>query len=409
LISKNPWKLISFLLLACFLIGSGYFYYYPVVPSPEKISDVEVVAIEQTYPHIIPPRSTLYDVLRELNVTPVAIQEIVDAAKPVMNLGRLRAGTQFRLMHLTDPSSELTGIEFKLSPIEKIEVKKENNAWKATRITETVESKVQTYSGIVKSTLWESAEDAHMDPNLISQLAEIFSWQIDFAREVRVKDRWRLSVEQKLVNGKAIGWGSIIAAQYENAGQMHNAVLFKVTPEQSSYFGSDGSSLKRMFLKSPIRFGRISSRFSRRRFHPILLINRPHLGVDYAAPVGTPIRTVGAGTVTVAGWSGGGGNMIRIRHNSTYQTAYLHLSRIQMGIHPGVHVDQGQVIGFVGMTGLSTGPHLHFEFAQNGKVLDPLSQKFPSAEPVPPEKMSEFQVKATSLLGGLPAWASVSR
>lgn len=368
---------------------------------------VDALAEEPVYPHLIPSRSTLYNVLREMNVSPSTIHEIVTGAKPVMDLGKLHAGTQFRLVRLTDPSSDLIGIEFLLSPIEKIEVKKVDGVWSAEKIVGTVESKVVHFQGSVKSTLWESAEEARMDPILIVQLAEIFAWQVDMAREVRVNDRWRLSVERKFVRGRPIGWGSILAAEYENAGRAFTAVLYQAG-NTSGYYAADGSSLRRMFLKSPIRYGRISSRFQMRRFHPVLKIHRPHLGVDYAAPTGTPIRSVGDGTVTHAGWLGGGGRTIKVRHNSSYQTHYLHLSRIEKGIRNGVRIQQGQTIGYVGSTGLASGPHLHFEFVYNGKVVDPLGQKFPTAEPVPPAQLSDFQTLAQQTLSALPGWSGLT-
>jgi murein DD-endopeptidase MepM/ murein hydrolase activator NlpD len=161
-----------------------------------------------------------------------------------------------------------------------------------------------------------------------------------------------------------------------------------------------------MFLKSPIRYSRISSRFTTKRFHPILQFNRPHLGVDYAAPIGTPIRAVGDGVIMSAGRNGGAGNMIKLQHNSTYSTAYKHLNGFAKGIHSGARVHQGQIIGYVGTTGLSTGPHLHFEFFQNGKYVDPLGRKFPSAEPVPQEKMAEFEIETHKLMASLPEWST---
>lgn len=370
-----------------------------------QVSEVPISATEQVvYPHIISPRSTLYNVLKELGVSSQVIQQIVTATKPVIDLGRLRAGTQFRMIHLTDPTSQLVGLEFYLSPVERILIKNVEGFWQAEKVTEVVETKLVTFRGVVETTLWESAEAAQMDPNLIVQLSEIFAWQVDFAREVRINDRWRISIEQKFVRGQAIGWGSILAAEFENEGQLYTAILFKTGPEQYGYYAADGSSLRRMFLKSPIRFGRVTSGFNMRRFHPVLKVRRPHLGVDYGAPVGTPIRSVGNGVVTHAGWMGGGGNTVKIRHNSTYETAYLHLSRIEKGIRPGAKVQQAQVIGAVGQTGLATGPHLHFEFKQNGRVVNPLSQKFPSAEPVPNQLMAEFKVQSGSMLGRLPSW-----
>ncbi|MGE4132796.1 MAG: M23 family metallopeptidase, partial [Bdellovibrionales bacterium] len=226
---------------------------------------------------------------------------------------------------------------------------------------------------------------------------------VDFSREVRVRDRWRLTVEQKLVRGRPIGWGSILAAEYENAGELHTALLYQ-DGESSGYYGLDGSNLRRMFLKSPIKFGRISSRFNRKRFHPVLKIRRPHLGVDYAAARGTPIRSVGDGTVLLAGWKGGGGRTVKIRHNSTYQTSYLHMSGFAKGIKRGTRVKQGQIIGYVGATGLATGPHLHFEFSVNGKVVDPLKAKFPTADPIPKTKIASFKAQISGLLATLPGW-----
>ncbi len=362
------------------------------------------VSEEPSYPHTVPPGSTIFTVLRELNVSSVMIQEIVNASNPLMDLSRIRAGTQFRLIHLTDPLSDLVGIEFYLSPVESVLVKKNDGVWKAEKLTSSVETQVVTFRGVVDTSLWESAEKAQMDPNLIVQLAEIFAWQVDFGREVRANDRWRLSVERFFVRGRPVGWGSILAAEYENSGRLFSAVLYRVDGEHIGYFDATGGSLRRMFLKSPIRYGRISSRFQRKRFHPVLKIHRPHLGVDYAAPTGTPVRSVGDGLITTAGWMGGGGRTIKIRHNASYQTSYLHLSRFEKGIRAGVRVKQGQTIGYVGSTGLASGPHLHFEFAVNGRVVDPLGQKFPAAEPVSTDQLANFKEQSAQLFRELPSW-----
>jgi murein DD-endopeptidase MepM/ murein hydrolase activator NlpD len=181
-------------------------------------------------------------------------------------------------------------------------------------------------------------------------------------------------------------------------------ILFRVDGEDRGYFAPDGSSLKRMFLKSPISFGRITSGFSKKRFHPILKVNRPHMGVDYAAPTGTPVKAVGDGRVVFSGWSGGGGNVVKIRHNSIYETAYKHLSRYGKNIRNGALVKQGQVIGYVGSTGLSTAPHLHFEFFHAGRYVDPVGKKFPSADPVPANLMSNFTGNVSYKMSLLPTW-----
>lgn len=364
------------------------------------------VSVEDEYPFSIGPGSTLYSVLSDVGVPPMEIGRVAEAAKPIQDLSRVRTGTRFKLAYGGAEGTELIGITFRMSPVDIIELKKANGAWAAGKKAIVVNTQVVTFMGHVNSTLWESAENAKMDPNLISELAEIFAWQVDFAREVRMNDRWRISVEQKIVDGRPIGWGRIIAAEYENAGQLYSAVLFRTGEEVLGYFAPDGTSLRRMFLKSPIRFGRISSTFQRRRFHPILKIFRPHLGVDYAAPRGTPVHAVGNGTVTFAGWNGDAGYVLRIRHNSIYETAYKHLSGYAKGISKGVRVQQGQVVAMVGSTGLSTASHLHFEFYENGKYINPQGKKFPSAEPVPTNLMSLFISAAKPLLSTLPAWSS---
>lgn len=401
---KIRWGLLSIFALA--LTGAGFgiqsFRHLDDLSSQDVV-ELPVVPIEETYPHVLERNKTLFQALREQGVAPQTIQQIVDVSKPIHNLARLPAGTRFQTVFEQD-SAELQGLYFRFSAIESLAITKENGAWDAKKIIEQVDIRVISFSGIVTTSLWESAVRSNMDPNLISELADIFGWEVDLSREVRVNDRWRLTVEQKLVKGTPVGWGSILAAEYVNDGKPYQATLFRQNGDEIGYFAPDGSSLRKMFLKSPIRYGRITSRFSMRRFHPVLKTNRPHLGVDYGAPIGTPVRSVGDGTVTFAARSGGGGNVIKIRHNSTYETAYKHLHGFAKGVRQGARVQQGQVIGYVGNTGLSTGPHLHFEFYQSGRYIDPLRKSFPSAEPVAQAHLSEFKSQAEGLLRGLPDW-----
>lgn len=414
-LKKIPLKYVLVLFLAPIFVGFGVLVssdksFAPQSPVKEALAEKpQDPPVEEIFPYEIGKNSSLYLSLRELNVAPLTIHEVVEAAKPFTNLGRLRPGTRFQLIHDDVQSNELSEIKFRFSPVEKLEVVKGSQGWVARKIEVKIDSRVVTFRGVVKTTLWESAVAAQMDPNLTVELAEIFAWQVDFAREVQVNDRWRLSVEQKVVKGRPFGWGKILAAEYENVGELYSAVLFRSGKKELGYFAPDGSSLRRMFLKSPIKFGRISSRFQRRRFHPILKVNRPHLGVDYAAPRGTPVRAVGDGVVTVARWRGGGGKTIMLRHNSVYKTAYKHLSGYARGVRPGSKVKQGQIIGYVGSTGMSTGPHLHFEFYKHGRYVDPLRQKFPSADPVPDELLGQFKSKTPMALASLPEWESEVR
>lgn len=362
------------------------------------------ISIEEAYPYEFPKNSTLFNVLSSQDVTGFEIQQIVEAAKPYYNLAQIRPGIRYSLEFDESADPQLRSMAIRFSGLESLIIKKDATGWVAEKKVEEVELKTATFFGTVKSSLWESALEANMDGLLIAELAEIFAWQVDFAREVRVGDRWRLSVEQKFVRGQPAGWGSILSAEYVNAGQSFLGILFRVNGEDLGYFAPDGSSLRRMFLKSPISYGRITSGFSRKRFHPILKVNRPHMGVDYAARTGTPVKAVGDGRVVFSGWSGGGGNVVKIRHNSAYETAYKHLSRYGKNIRKGTLVKQGQVIGYVGSTGLSTAPHLHFEFFQNGRFVDPVGKKFPSAEPVPANLMSNFAGNVSYKMSLLPSW-----
>ena len=376
--------------------------------TPDTIVDLPVIPLEEEFPHVIPPKSSLFLVLRELEVEPLVIHEVVEASKPVYNLSRMHPGIRFQLKYDSLSGTQLTQIQFRLSALEKLTLKREHTGWRAEKTIEQVDIQIVHFSGTVNSSLWDSAVKAGMDPDLISELADIFGWEVDFSREVRVNDRWRLSVEQKKVKGQPVGWGAILAAEYINSGEVHQAALFRLDKEDRGYFTPTGQSLRKVFLKSPIRYGRITSGFKRRRFHPVLQIYRAHRGVDYGAPIGTPVRSVGDGTVIFAARSGGGGNVIKVRHNATYQTAYKHLNGYARGVHNGARVKQGQVIGYVGNTGMSTGPHLHFEFYQSGNYIDPLGKRFPSAEPVPSEHLTFFKSSAEQLLKTLPEWSSHS-
>ncbi len=361
------------------------------------------LSLEDEFPHIMKRNLPLYSHLIKLDVPSNEILELVKAAKPLKDLSRLSAGTRFKIVH--GAHKILEEIRFYFSPVESLKIKKENKKWTAQLLTEPVTTELVSFLGTVETSLWASTLSADMDPYLIVALSEIFAWEVDFNREVRSGDRWRITAEKKMANGKHVGWGSILAAEYINAGKSHKAVLFRHKNKDMGYYTLKGESLRKMFLKSPLRFGRVTSRFNRRRFHPRLKRIRPHNGVDYGAPTGTPVRSVANGVVTFARRSGGGGKVLKIRHNSIYKTAYKHLSRYGKGIRKGRRVKQGQVVAYVGNTGLSTGPHLHYEFLKNGRFKDPLRQKFPSAKPLEQKYKAEFAKQSLKRLATLPRWS----
>ena len=243
-------------------------------------------------------------------------------------------------------------------------------------------------SGTITLSLWETAMENNLNPNLSAELSEIYAWTIDFFG-LQKGDRFKVIYEEEFIGEESVGITRIHAAQFEHAGSTIFAIPF-IQDSTMSFFDTTGASLRKAFLKAPLRYSRISSRFSGGRMHPILKIVRPHHGIDYAAPIGTPVLAIGDGRVTSTAYEGGAGRMVRITHNSVYSTAYLHLSRYGPGIAPGVYVKQGQVIGYVGSSGLSTGPHLDFRFYRNGSAIDPLRVEAPPVNPVAPEAMEQF-------------------
>lgn len=252
-----------------------------------------------------------------------------------------------------------------------------------------VERKWRTIEGTVESTIYETlvSNDAH--PELALQLSEVFAWQLDFFR-VRRGDAFEILYERRVADGERVPPGDILAACLTHQGEEYCAFRFD-DGEGPQYFNPDGQSLHRSILKAPLRFTRISSRYSRSRYHPVLKRRRPHLGTDYAAPTGTPVHAVGAGTVVKAGYYGNNGNYVKIRHNGTYTSGYLHLSTIADGVVAGAKVEQGETIGYVGSTGLSTGPHLDYRLWERGEAVDPFELELPPTRSVNPSYRAAFE------------------
>jgi len=238
--------------------------------------------------------------------------------------------------------------------------------------------------------LWEAMIADSLNPMLAVKLSEIYAWSVDFFG-LQKGDSFKVIYEELFIDNKSQGIGRVYGAQFTWAGKTTTAIPF-IQNGLESFYDSAGNSLRKAFLKAPLQFSRISSRFSSSRLHPILRIRRPHFGVDYAAPVGTPVVAIGDGRVTAATTEGASGRIVRIVHNSVYSTAYLHLSRFGPGITPGAFVKQGDIIGYVGSSGLSTGPHLDFRFYKNGSPVDPLTIEAPPVEPVLEENLPKFDI-----------------
>lgn len=260
-------------------------------------------------------------------------------------------------------------------------------AWRGQK---EVDTKIEYIEGVIESSLWNAMAAAGGDQNITMELSDIYSWTVDFFG-IQPGDTFKVVYENRYIKDECIGMGKILACYLNNYGSQHYAYYFEQNGK-GEYFDKEGANLRKAFLKAPLNYRRISSHFSNARKHPVTKVVRPHHGVDYAAPTGTPVVTIGDGTVIEKGWDKkGGGNYIKVKHNSTYTTTYMHLNGFAKGIQKGSKVKQGQLIGYVGSTGMSTGPHLDFRLNKNGKYINPLTFESPSAEPISKENKAAFE------------------
>ncbi len=280
---------------------------------------------------------------------------------------------------------------------------------RARREERAVERELVVVSGTVRSSLFDAVGAVGEGETLALELADLFQWDIDFHREVRSGDTFALMVERVRSEGRTVGYGPVVAASYVNRGKRFTAVRYASAGARPSWYDERGNPLRKQFLRAPLKFSRVTSRFSLSRLHPVLGVRLPHWGVDYGAPVGTPVMVTADGVVTFTGWRGGGGNAVEVRHAGGYVTTYMHLSRFAAGVRPGARVEQGQVIAYVGATGMATGPHLDYRVSQNGRHLNPAGVGRDPAPPLPPADLPPFEAWANRVLplldtgGALPA------
>jgi len=331
------------------------------------------------------------NVLQRMGFSRNDVNAILHAAKPVYSLAKVRAGHHFVKRNKTD------GIElyYPVDDEKMLYLTQQDSKWQAKMRSRVAFSRSVVFEGTIRDSLFVDAARAGMDDRTTMNLVDIFAWDIDFVRDLRRGDSFRVLTENRYdVEGRLIG-SVIRSAEFINQGHVYRAIRYTLRNGRTSYYTPDGKSMRKTYLKAAVKFTRISSRFRLRRKHPILGYTRAHRGVDYAAPSGTPIHAVGDGRVVFAGWKGGYGRFVLIRHtNSNHSTAYGHMRRFARGIHKGVRVRQGQVIGYVGMSGLATGPHLHFEFRVRGRAVNPLHIKRHPAKPVPQAQMARFKQQA---------------
>lgn len=402
---RNPIILVgvgvALILIACVAIGTSYVTAEETIKNPGKIN-LEIVneiaplpardrygyekGVFEYQDYEVKRNESLYIIMRRYDISPQDIYKMQQKAEGIANLSRMVPGQQYRIYFKDDkPVSFIWHPELTryVTVDWRDELRIENGEIPVRFVTKEA-------SGIIRSSLYESIVGQGHSHFLGSELAAVFAWQVDFF-SLRNGDHFKVIYEERYAGDDFVGIGDVKAAEFQHRGQTHRAFFFD-NDERRGYFDENGNSLEKDLLKAPFRYSqRISSSFSRSRFHPILRRNRPHYGTDYAAPTGTPILAVGDGIVTEAQRRGGNGNIVQIRHNGSYRTAYLHMNGFAPGIRKGVQVEQGQVIGYVGQTGLATGPHLCYRMYVNDQPINSVKADLPASDSLDEAHMPDLQ------------------
>lgn len=351
--------------------------------------------------HAVVSGDSLAKIFSAQDLEPALLHRIVNSSKTAKSLGRIRPGQTLRFRF--DELGELTRLEHHRSRIESLNIGIDDDAVTAEIISKAVDTQTAAAAGVIGSSLFVDGQKAGLSDAKIMELADIFGWDIDFALEIRAGDQFRVVYEEQFLEGEKLRDGPILAAEFTNRGNTYRAVRYESEDGEVGYFDDTGHSKRRAFLRTPIKFARISSRYNPKRWHPVLKRWRSHKGVDYAAPTGTPIKASGDGKVIFRGTKGGYGRTVVIQHAGKYTTLYAHMSKYSKRSKRGARVKQGQVIGYVGKSGLATGPHLHYEFRVNGNHKDPLRVKLPKSLSLPKQEIAAFKKATAPLLAKLDA------
>ncbi len=361
------------------------------VPSETPIP-VETHRVE----HRIKSGESLSSIFKQHGLSANLLHRIVHSSDTAKQLTSIRPGETLFMM--LDEENNLLNLTLEHDKIHSLEITADQDSFTAVEQNREVEPRTAFTNGTIESSLYVAAKEAGLSENLIMELANIFGWDIDFALEIRAGDRFTVIFQEDFLDGEKLRDGPILAAEFVNQGRTYRAVRYVDDTGRADYFTPEGRSMRKAFLRAPVDFRRISSRFTQERWHPVLGKKRPHMGVDYAAKTGTPIKAAGDGKVIHRGDKGGYGKTVIIQHGQTYTTLYAHLSGYSKNSKKGQKVRQGDVIGYVGKTGLATGPHLHYEFRVNGVHRNPLTVKLPDAEPIAKKYLPDFQLKTQPLI-----------
>ncbi len=352
-------------------------------PLPEAVSESDLV---------IGRNQTFYDAMRKRGAGHSDIMALVSACKPYRNLTKVRRGLTFRVA--IDEAGHVHRMQYDLDDAESFVAfqRKPEGGYDVHELTYPVEHRVCAVAGVVDDSVYLSLKGLEAPPALASKMNDILGWEVDFRRDVREGDSFRIIYEEIHRDGEFVRTGPILAVEYTNQGTTYRGFRFEAEDDRPAYFDGAGNSLERQLKRAPLAYSRISSGFTHRRFHPVHKRWMPHWGVDYAAPVGTPVVAAGDGVVVEARYKRSNGRYVRIRHsNQSYETYYLHFSRFAKGVKKGVKVRQGQVIGYVGASGVATGPHLDYRVKKDGRWVNPRRLKLPASAPVPADRRVTFK------------------
>ncbi len=338
-------------------------------------------------------------IFSRLKLSANLLHRITHSSKEAKGLANIRPGELIRVRQ--NQSGDFLELIHRKSAIRSLQVLAKDDQFATKLINRDLITEVAEASGTITSSLFVDAQRAGLPEALTMELANIFGWDIDFALEIRAGDHFSLIYEEQFLDGKKFRNGNILAAEFINRGKVFRAIRYQHDDGFGSYYSPDGGSMRKAFLRAPVDFRRISSRFTKARFHPVLGKKRPHKGVDYSARTGTPIKAAGDGRVVFRGRKGGYGRAVVVQHGQRYTTLYAHMSKFRSKVKNGSRVKQGQVIGYVGQSGLATGPHLHYEFRVNGVHRNPLTVKLPAAAPIAKKYRQDFKTKSSSLLSQL--------
>lgn len=346
---------------------------------------------------VVQPGETFSSLLREY-LSPRQISDLAERSRKVFPLSQLRAGQPYSLS-LQDDS--LVSFIYDIDREHQLSIRCEGEGCDVDRVPIPYTMQTETIYGTISSSLFEAVASSNESAELAVALADIFAWDIDFIRDIQEGDAFSALVEKRYRDGQPAGYGRILAAEFNNQGKPYQAILFQDGNNPPQYYTPDGKGMRKAFLKAPLNFSRISSGYTKNRFHPVLRVWRPHLAIDYAAPTGTPVRTVADGTVIKRSYDRSNGNLVRVRHANGYETTYIHLNKFAKDLKVGKRLKQGDLIGYVGSTGIATGPHLDFRMFKDGRPINPATVKSTTADPVSKGNFVAFQAEAVRLLAEL--------